>query len=220
MPPKKNKKVPKKVSEKPPKKVTNKKKLNREQSENQDSENDIIESESENEDTFSNGMNDNDYVDEDDILDGDGNEIDDEDEPDEDIEEHDDMNDEVEDNNECIYRFSKKKMDYSMDDDIDEDYFSDEDVPISKEELFVANEDRTTKAVLTKYERVRILGERSRQLASGAKAMVKGVNISKMDPKQIAKLELEMKTLPLIIIRPLPSGKKEKWRIEELEIVN
>ena len=34
------------------------------------------------------------------------------------------------------------------------------------------------------------------------------------------RLELEQKVLPLIIIRTLPNGLKEKWRVNELLIVN
>ena len=41
-----------------------------------------------------------------------------------------------------------------------------------------------------------------------------------MDPKDVAKMEIEKKIIPLIIIRPLPNGQKEKWRVSELEIIN
>ena len=85
-------------------------------------------------------------------------------------------------------------------------------------ELYVQNDQRITKPVLTKYERVRILGDRSTQLSLGAKPMVKGVQ--KLDPKEIAQLELKMGVIPFIVIRTLPTGKKERWHIKELEIVN
>ena len=71
---------------------------------------------------------------------------------------------------------------------------------------------------LTKYERVRILGERTKQLSLGAKSMIRGVG--NMDPKEVAKLELKKKVIPLIIIRSLPSGRKEKWKITELSVEN
>ena len=71
---------------------------------------------------------------------------------------------------------------------------------------------------MTIYERVRLLGERATQLSYGAKPMIK--NVGNLDPKIIAKLELEAKLIPLIIIRTLPNGLKEKWRVSELEIIN
>jgi len=110
---------------------------------------------------------------------------------------------------ECLYNFSKigKKKSDDYDDIIDK-YFEDDD----KLEYDTSN--RITKPFLTKYERVRILGERAKQLSLGAKPMVKDVN--NLDPVTIAKLELELKVLPIIIIRQLPSGIKEKWHINEL----
>jgi DNA-directed RNA polymerase subunit K/omega len=71
---------------------------------------------------------------------------------------------------------------------------------------------------MTIYERVRLLGERAKQLSLGAKPMIK--NVDNMNPKDIAKLELENKVIPLIIIRTLPNGVKEKWKVSELEIIN
>ena len=71
---------------------------------------------------------------------------------------------------------------------------------------------------MTIYERVRILGERAKQLSLGAKPLIKGAD--NMDPKIVAKIELERKIIPLVIIRPLPNGQKEKWRVSELEIIN
>ena len=41
-------------------------------------------------------------------------------------------------------------------------------------------------------------------------------NIEVMDPRTIAKLELEKKVIPLIILRELPNGLIEKWKISEL----
>jgi DNA-directed RNA polymerase subunit K/omega len=160
-------------------------------------------------------------IDEDDILDGEGKEIDNEDE-DEQVEEQDEMDIEEKgedgDQDDCIYRFTKKKSEYVADEDVDEEYFSEEEAFIPENEIYVPDSQRITKPVMTKYERVRIIGDRTKQLSLGAKPMIKGVE--NMDPKEVAKLELKKKVMPLIIIRPLPSGKKEKWRVSELEIVN
>lgn len=76
-------------------------------------------------------------------------------------------------------------------------------------------EKRITKPVLTKYERVRLIGDRTRQLASGAKPMLK--NIKGLSSLEVAKLELEHNMIPLIIERPLPNNLKERWFIHELE---
>jgi DNA-directed RNA polymerase subunit K/omega len=161
-------------------------------------------------------------IDEDDVLDGDGREIDNEDVQEDDDAQDDDMEmddkDMGGDEDECIYKFTKKKSEFIQDEDIDEEYFSDEEAFIPENEIYVSNDQRVTKPVLTKYERVRILGERTKQLSLGAKSMIKG--IGNMDPKEVARLELKKKVMPLIIIRPLPSGRKERWKISELEIGN
>lgn len=160
-------------------------------------------------------------IDEDDILDGEGKEIDNEDE-DEPADDQDDMDMEEKgedgEQDDCIYRFTKKKSEYVADEDVDEEYFSEEEAFIPENEIYVPNSQRITKPVMTKYERVRIIGDRTKQLSLGAKPMIKGVE--NMDPKEVAKLELKKKVMPLIIIRPLPSGKKEKWKVSELEVVN
>lgn len=102
------------------------------------------------------------------------------------------------------------------DDDDDEDADINVDPNVSIQDLFVKPEDRRSTRVLTNYERVRLLGDRTAQLAQGAKAMIKGVN--GMNPKKIAQLELEAKTIPIKIVRPLPDGKKEVWTLDELQL--
>jgi len=74
---------------------------------------------------------------------------------------------------------------------------------------------KITKPLLYNYERVRLLGDRTQQLTLGAKPMIK--NIENLTPKQIAELEIENNVIPLIIERPLPNGKKERWYISELQ---
>ena len=72
---------------------------------------------------------------------------------------------------------------------------------------------------LTKYERTRILGERTKQLNSGASPFVK-VDISVIDGYLIALQELEEKVIPFIIKRPLPNGNGvEYWKLTDLEII-
>jgi DNA-directed RNA polymerase subunit K/omega len=71
---------------------------------------------------------------------------------------------------------------------------------------------------LTKYETARILGQRAKQLNSGAKTFVK-VPPNIIDGYEIAKLELEEKKIPFIIKRPIPDGTCEYWNVSDLEIL-
>ena len=71
---------------------------------------------------------------------------------------------------------------------------------------------------LTKFEKSRILGQRAKQLDSGAQPFV---NVEKgiIDGYVIALKELEQKAIPFIIKRPLPNGGSEYWHLEDLEII-
>jgi DNA-directed RNA polymerase I, II, and III subunit RPABC2 len=71
---------------------------------------------------------------------------------------------------------------------------------------------------LTKYEKTRILGIRTKQLNEGAKPYL-DVNPTIIDGYIIAQLELEHKKLPFIIRRPMPNGSSELWRLQDLEII-
>jgi len=72
---------------------------------------------------------------------------------------------------------------------------------------------------LTKYEKTRILGVRTKQLNQGAEPFIK-IDAGLIDSEVIAEKELENKMLPFIIVRPLPSGKKEFWKLEDLEYID
>ena len=71
---------------------------------------------------------------------------------------------------------------------------------------------------LTKYEKARVLGQRAKQIETGAKPLVK-VPESIVDGYIIAELELREKKIPFIIRRPIPGGGCEYWSIRDLEIV-
>jgi len=107
--------------------------------------------------------------------------------------------------NKCYSKYAKEK---DNDFDLDE-YFKDDDIIITKT-------GRVGKPILFKYEKVRLLSDRSRQLAEGAKPMIK--NTSGLSHKEIALLELKNKLIPLIIERPIPNAGSERWRLSELEI--
>ena len=75
---------------------------------------------------------------------------------------------------------------------------------------------KLSKPILTKYEFVRLMTDRTKQLAQGAKPMLK--NITDLSSKEIAKLEIKNKIIPLIIERPIPNSKSEFYKLKELEI--
>lgn len=71
---------------------------------------------------------------------------------------------------------------------------------------------------VTKYEKARILGERTKQLNSGAQSFVE-VDDNVIDGYLIALKEFEEKKVPFIIKRPLPNGGCEYWKLQDLEIL-
>lgn len=72
---------------------------------------------------------------------------------------------------------------------------------------------------LTKYEKARIIGQRAKQIETGAKPLVK-VPENIIDGYVIAELELKEKKIPFIIKRPIPGGAFEYWRLNDLENIN
>lgn len=143
-----------------------------------------------------------------------------EDYEDDEIEDEDDLNDNVEvdvedddtsinEASKCLYKYADDKSDEEFD-----DFYDDENEKPTKA-IYVSDDERITKPFLFKYERVRLLGIRTRQLALGAKPMIK--NSDNLSSKEIAELEIKFNVIPLKIVRPLPNGKKEKWKISELK---
>ena len=71
---------------------------------------------------------------------------------------------------------------------------------------------------VTRYEKARAIGERAKQINSGAKPFVE-IDQSMIDGYLIALKEFEAKKIPFIIRRPLPNGTSEYWRLSDLEII-
>jgi DNA-directed RNA polymerases I, II, and III subunit RPABC2 len=71
---------------------------------------------------------------------------------------------------------------------------------------------------ITKYEKARILGERTKQLNAGAQPFVE-VDDNVIDGYLIALKEFEEKKIPFIIKRPLPNGGCEYWKVSDLVIL-
>ncbi len=72
--------------------------------------------------------------------------------------------------------------------------------------------------ILTKYERTRVLGQRAKQINSGAKPFVK-VPENIIDGYLVAEIELSQKRIPFIIRRPIPGGGSEYWNLKDLELI-
>ena len=88
------------------------------------------------------------------------------------------------------------------------------EVPSEKGNEYISKENRISCNRLTKYEMVRILGERTKQLTMGAKPLVK--NFQGLSYEKIAEEEFLKNMIPFKIKRPLPNGKYEIWTLDEL----
>ena len=71
---------------------------------------------------------------------------------------------------------------------------------------------------ITRYEKAKIIGERSTQLAGGATPFVQ-IEDTVIDEYLIATKEFNEKKIPFIIKRPMPNGGCEYWRFEDLEVL-
>jgi len=101
--------------------------------------------------------------------------------------------------------------------DDDDDYFDNNEetqLPIEHSSEYISKENRVSSNRLTKYEMVRILGERTKQLTMGAKPMIK--NYEGLSYDNMAEEEFKRNMIPYKIKRPLPSGKFEIWTLNEL----
>lgn len=80
------------------------------------------------------------------------------------------------------------------------------------------NNNRTNN-ILSKYEKVKIIGLRAEQLQRGAEPFIQ-IDIRKpFNPLNIAKKELEEGKIPFMISRKLPDGKIEYWRLDDMIIL-
>ena len=82
----------------------------------------------------------------------------------------------------------------------------------------VSDEFHKTIPWLTKYERARVLGIRTKQLNNDADPFVQ-VPSSMISGYKIAIEELKAQKIPFIIRRPIPNGGTEYWRLEDLELL-
>jgi DNA-directed RNA polymerase subunit K/omega len=103
------------------------------------------------------------------------------------------------------------------DEEEDDTIDNNEEVEVSIEASaeFISKENRVSANRLTKYEMVRILGERIKQLNMGAKPLIK--NHQGLSYDKIAEEEFKKNMIPFKLKRPLPNGKFEIWTLDELQ---
>lgn len=126
-----------------------------------------------------------------------------------------DENEELDD--EVLYDEDGKECNIQKVIEDDNEYYDDEyeiEAQPDTSVEYVKKEERQSSAKLTKYEMVRILGERTKQLTMGAKPLIK--NYKGLSYDKIAEEELKLNMIPFKIRRPLPNSKYELWNLEEL----
>ena len=136
---------------------------------------------------------------------------------DEDLEEDiEEINDDIDDSeqNECTM---EKIMEDNYTSLIENKYNTLIDDNITKENTYTLldKNNRISPNRLTKYEMVRILGERTKQLTLGAKPLIK--NYQSLTYEQISEEELKLNMIPYKIKRTLPNRKYEIWSLDELK---
>ena len=81
------------------------------------------------------------------------------------------------------------------------------------EMLRVPNANRSTRRVMTRFERCNIVGTRAQQLALGAEPLIDPEG--EIDPLTIAERELAQFRIPMVIRRFLPDGTYEDWAVQD-----
>jgi len=82
----------------------------------------------------------------------------------------------------------------------------------------IIDEFHKTLPILTKYEKTKIIGIRTKQLNNGSTPYI-SVDEKIIDNYVIANMEIQEKKLPFIISRPLPNKNFEYWKLQDLEIL-
>ena len=80
------------------------------------------------------------------------------------------------------------------------------------------NTPKITRNILTIYEKTRVLGLREKQLIDGAQSTIDTKDCN--NERDIAIKELREGKIPLMIVRPLPNGGKEYWKLQDLIDIN
>lgn len=115
------------------------------------------------------------------------------------------------DDENCLYKYAAELSDDEA--ELDEIYDDGDTYTINSK--LVKPEDRTTNPRLFSYEKVRLISDRSKQLASNAKPMLKGLD--RLSEKEQALAEFKEGVIPIFIERTLPDNRIEHWKLDELE---
>ena len=112
-------------------------------------------------------------------------------------------------------------IDTVINDDNDEDCIDIEEETVilddKEKPLIIDSTKRVSKNKMTRYEFVRIIGERTRQLTLGSKPLIKQSKLSaELTYSEIALEELKYNMIPFKIRRPLKNH-YEIWSIDELD---
>jgi DNA-directed RNA polymerase subunit K/omega len=155
---------------------------------------------------------------EDELDDNINTEINDDDDEIDDVDEDDEVEDDEDDEDDKKLITDTDNV-CNIDEVIDDDneYFDNNEgieVPSEQGDEYLSKENRISVNRLTKYEMVRILGERTKQLTMGAKPLIK--NYQHLSYDKIAEEEFIRNVIPYKIKRPLPNGKYEIWTLDEL----
>jgi DNA-directed RNA polymerase I, II, and III subunit RPABC2 len=97
---------------------------------------------------------------------------------------------------------------------------ADETIMITTDEINERILNRPKKSIpyLNKYEKARIFGLRLQQLADGAKPCVDTTGLKNIH--EIVQKEYSECKMPFIIVRSLPNGEKEYWKLEEFKYLS
>jgi DNA-directed RNA polymerase I, II, and III subunit RPABC2 len=87
---------------------------------------------------------------------------------------------------------------------------------INEEKQIRTGADRKSFPRMTRYEFVRLIGERKQQLSLGAKSFIKNKDDFTID--ELVLEEFKNKLIPFKIRRKLPNNIIEEWDINELDI--
>jgi DNA-directed RNA polymerase subunit K/omega len=87
---------------------------------------------------------------------------------------------------------------------------------INEKKQYRTGADRKSFPRMTRYEFVRLIGERKQQLSLGAKSFIKNKDDFTID--ELVLEEFKNKLIPFKILRKLPNNIIEEWDINELDI--
>ena len=193
MPPKKTTKTTKK---KPTKKPTKKKptKTTKKKSTKKSSKKEEIEEENDLSDNEDIGDNDNDG--------GENSNSDSDNFDDEDIPEEDDEDDNQEDDDDDEELEEAEEL-------FQEDY----NLLLTQKDIDENPDNKLDNFKMSIYEKTRLIRTRSKQISTGAKPFIKTTD--KFSSRETAEKELDNRTVPIELIRKMPNGTQEVWKINQ-----